>query len=87
MAGEVALLYFASVRERIGRGEEQVHLPVGIDRVDRLIDWLIGRGQGYEAALARREVVRCAVNQEIASEATPIAAGDEVAFFPPVTGG
>jgi molybdopterin synthase sulfur carrier subunit len=64
-----------------------VVLPAGVDRVDRLVEWLAGRGAGYGAAFARREAIRCAVNQSFAAPETAVAEGDEVAFFPPVTGG
>jgi molybdopterin synthase sulfur carrier subunit len=87
MAGTVTLLYFAWLRERIGFGQEHYELMPGVDRVDRLIDALAARGGGYEAAFERRETIRCAVNQNFAGTETAIAPGDEVAFFPPVTGG
>ena len=87
MAFEVRLLFFAGVREHIGHGEERAALPDSVDRVDRLMDWLAGRGAAYQAAFARRSVIRCAVNQAVVATDAPIQAGDEVAFFPPVTGG
>jgi molybdopterin synthase sulfur carrier subunit len=87
MQAEVTVLYFAWLRERIGHGEERLALPPGVDRVDRMVDWLAGRGPGYQAAFARRDTVRCAVNQVFAAAGTPVAPGDEIAFFPPVTGG
>jgi molybdopterin synthase sulfur carrier subunit len=81
------LLYFAWLRERIGCGEEAVALPGGVATVADLIAWLRGRGPGYAAAFAAAATVRCAVNQDFADPTTPVAPGDEVAFFPPVTGG
>jgi molybdopterin synthase sulfur carrier subunit len=87
MQAAITVLYFAWLRERIGQAEEHLLLPPEVDRVDRLMAWLSGRGAGHQAAFARREVVRCAVNQSFATTDTPVAAGDEVAFFPPVTGG
>jgi molybdopterin synthase sulfur carrier subunit len=81
------LLYFAWIRARIGLAEEEVALPPGIDRVDRLVDWLATRGPGYSAALAERGTVRVAVNQEHVKPDHPVRDGDEVAIFPPVTGG
>lgn len=81
------LLYFAWLRERVGRSEEEVLLPEDITTVAGLIVWLRGRGPGYAAALAPEMPVRCAVNQTFAGPETPVAPGDEVAFFPPVTGG
>ena len=86
-AGTITVLYFAWLRERTGTGEETLTLPLGVQTVDTLIDWLIARGPGHRAAFASRQTVRCAVNQDFAGPATPVGPGDEVAFFPPVTGG
>jgi molybdopterin synthase sulfur carrier subunit len=83
----ITVLYFAWLRERVGCGEERVVLPDGVDRVDRLVAWLAGRSAGHAAAFERRAVVRCAVNQEFSGLEGAVRAGDEVAFFPPVTGG
>lgn len=83
----IHLLYFAWLRERIGLGEERVELPHGIATVAGLVDWLRARGPGYDAAFGTAAAVRCAVNQDFASPDAAIAPGDEVAFFPPVTGG
>ena len=81
------LLYFAWLRERIGRAEEELAPPAEIATVARLIDWLKARGPGYAAAFADLRVVRVAVNQDYVPVDHPVRAGDEVAFFPPVTGG
>jgi molybdopterin synthase sulfur carrier subunit len=81
------LLYFALLRERIGMAEETVALPAGITTVDSLLGWLRGRGPAYEAALADPAMVRVAVNQDYARGNDPVQPGDEVALFPPVTGG
>ena len=81
------LLYFAWLRERIGLAEEEVALPAGVATVAALLDWLRRRNSGFAAAFAPGLPVRCAVNQSFAGPDTPVAAGDEVAFFPPVTGG
>lgn len=83
----ITILYFAWLRERIGLGEEQITLPVGIDRVDRLITFLTKLDTGHAHAFERPEVIRCAVNQTFAGPTAPVQPGDEVAFFPPVTGG
>jgi molybdopterin synthase sulfur carrier subunit len=83
----VKLLYFAWIRTRIGLSEEDLSLPDGITRVDQLVDWLASRGPGYAAALAARGTVRVAVNQEHVGLDHPVRDGDEVALFPPVTGG
>ena len=81
------LLYFAWVREKTGVAEEDVTLPAEVGDVRALVDWLKGRGATYQAALADLAVVRVAVNQEHVDLDHPVADGDEVAFFPPVTGG
>ena len=83
----MSLLYFAWLRERIGVGEEIVVPPPHIATVAALIDWLVARGPGYAAAFANRATVRCAVNQDFAAPDTELHPGDEIAFFPPVTGG
>ncbi len=85
--GDIHLLYFAWVRERIGQAEEYCALPRSVESVGELVDWLRGRGPGYAAALAAEGRVRAAVNQVFARAETSVAPGDEVAFFPPVTGG
>jgi molybdopterin synthase sulfur carrier subunit len=81
------VLYFAWLRERIGFDSEQVDPPAEVATVGALIDWLAARGPGHARAFADRSVVRAAVNQEHAGPDAPIAPGDEIAFFPPVTGG
>jgi molybdopterin synthase sulfur carrier subunit len=83
----VKVLYFAWVRQKIGRSEEEFEAPSSVADVAGLIDYLRLRGPEYEAAFRDLEVLRCAVNQEHAGFETKIAAGDEIAFFPPVTGG
>ncbi|MBC7801915.1 MAG: molybdopterin converting factor subunit 1 [Gemmatimonadaceae bacterium] len=81
------LLYFAWVRERMGRAEEALSLPPGIGTVGALVGWLHGRDAGGAAAFAEAGLVRAAVNQDFAGPDTPIGDADEIAFFPPVTGG
>lgn len=83
----IELLYFAWVRERIGRSGERLALPAGVGTAAQLLDWLETRGDGYRAAFADRARLRIAVNQRFAGADAPLAAGDEVAIFPPVTGG
>jgi molybdopterin converting factor subunit 1 len=85
--GTVHILYFAWLRERVGRAEERVALPPGVDTVGELIEWLRQQSPGHAAAFAVARTVRCAVNQDFADPAKKLAPGDEVAFFPPVTGG
>ncbi len=81
------LLYFAALRERMGRAEERLPLPEGIATVGALAAWLRQRDAAGSAAFAPQASVRAAVNQVFAQPAAPVADGDEVAFFPPVTGG
>ncbi len=81
------VLYFAWLRERMGRGEESLTLPPGIATVGELAAWLRARDAMGHAAFAELATVRAAVNQVFAPPSTPVSAGDEVAFFPPVTGG
>ena len=81
------LLYFAWLRTRIGRAEEEVDPPADVATVEDLLRWLEGRGSGYAEALARPDLVRVAVNQEFSTPDTPVGSDDEVALFPPVTGG
>jgi molybdopterin converting factor subunit 1 len=83
----VTILYFAWLRERTGMSEEQVSLPPSVRTVADLITWLATRGAGHASAFANRRTVRCAVNQDFAEPSTLVNPGDEVAFFPPVTGG
>jgi molybdopterin synthase sulfur carrier subunit len=86
-AATLSLLYFAWLRERVGTAEESLPIPAGVATVGDLVEWLRGRGPGHAAAFAQANRVRCAVNQEFAGPDTPLRPGDEVAFFPPVTGG
>lgn len=81
------VLYFAWLRERVGAGAEDVAPPVHVATVGQLIDWLKGRGAGHARAFADPALVRVAVNQEYVTLDHPVRPGDEVAFFPPVTGG
>lgn len=83
----IALLYFARVREAIGRDGETVDPPVGVTDVAGLIDWLAARGGGHAEAFADRARLRCAIDQRFAPLDTAIAGAREIALFPPVTGG
>ena len=80
------LRYFASLRETLGTGAEQVELPPGIRSVSDLVRWLQARGAPWEPALADRQL-QVAVNQTLVKADAPVRDGDEVAWFPPVTGG
>lgn len=81
------VLYFAWLRTKTGIGAEDVAPPAGVATVGALVDWLKTRSPGHAEAFADLAIVRCAVNQEHAGLDAPVKAGDEVAFFPPVTGG
>ena len=81
------VLYFAWVRQRIGRAEEEISPPASVTTVASLIDFLRTRGSGYETAFRDLKLIRCAVNQDHANFDAKLKPGDEVAFFPPVTGG
>lgn len=81
------LLYFAWVRSRIGKASEDLSPPADVTNVAALIEWLRTRGPGYALAFADLEALRVAVNQEHTSFDATIKQGDEIAFFPPVTGG
>ena len=83
----VTLLYFASLRERVGVSREEVALPSGNSTVSALVDQLRAREGRWTEAFAPGGTWRVAVNREVASLATPVRPGDEIAFFPPVTGG
>jgi sulfur-carrier protein len=83
----VKLLYFAWVREKIGKAEEIVDLPAGIATVADLVAWLKERGPEYGEAFGRPGVVRAAVDRKHVQPTSIIAGAREVALFPPVTGG
>ena len=81
------VLYFAWLKEKTGTGQESLDLPDGVNDVAGLVGWLKARGDGYADAFADEAVVRVAVNQEHVKTDHKLSNGDEVAFFPPVTGG
>ena len=81
------LLYFAWLREKAGVSNEDVFPPDSVATVADLIHWQIGRGGGHAEAFADLSMIRIAVNQEYVGFEHPIATGDEIAFFPPMTGG
>ncbi len=83
----VTIVYFARLREALGKASEQLALPADVRDLDALRNLLIARGGAWAAELAGTRAVRAAVNQDMAQGDTRIKDGDEVAFFPPVTGG
>jgi len=86
-ARPLTVLYFAWLRERVGTGEESVVVPYDVGTVGELMAWLAHRSPRHAAAFENRRTIRCAVNQDFADADAPIRSGDEIAFFPPVTGG
>lgn len=81
------LLYFAWIRERVGKPEETVALPAAVTTVTELIAWLAARGPEYAHAFDKPEVVRTAIDKTHVKATASIAGAREIAFFPPVTGG
>jgi sulfur-carrier protein len=83
----VKIRYFAWVREKIGKAEEVLDLPPGIETVADLVMWLKGLGPEYAEAFARADVVRAAIDQAHVKPTASVGGAREIAFFPPVTGG
>ena len=81
------ILYFAWLRQRTGIEAEDVDVPADVADVAGLIDWLKARNSNFADALSDFDSIRVAVNQEFAELDAPVAQGDEVAIFPPMTGG
>lgn len=81
------LIYFAWVRERIGKSEEDVELPAEVTTVAELLAWLKSRGGEYENALQHPRSIRVAINQEHVDHREKIDGAREIALFPPMTGG
>jgi molybdopterin synthase sulfur carrier subunit len=84
---KIKVLYLASLREQVGARDEDLEIPPEVTTVADVRALLQSRGGAWQSALAQGRAVRIAVNQEIALATTPVRQGDEVAFFPPVTGG
>ena len=80
-------VYFAWVRERIGKAEEELDPPAGVATVGELIGWLTARGEGYAYAFEKASVIRAALDRSHVKHDARIAGAREVAFFPPMTGG
>lgn len=83
----VRLVYFAWVRERIGKDEEELVLPQSVVTAGDLLNHLKTLGEDYEMALEHENVIRVAINQEHVEHDEPIAGAREIALFPPMTGG
>ncbi len=79
--------YFAWLRTKVGKASEEVSPPADVTTVGDLMTWLAAERPGFAEAIGRKGVVRAAVNQDYAEADHPVKSGDEVAFFPPVTGG
>ena len=81
------LLYFAWVRERIGKPDEDVDVPASVRTVGDLVAWLSGRGEEYAYAFENAKVIRAAIDHTHVKPDAAIAGAREIAFFPPMTGG
>jgi molybdopterin synthase sulfur carrier subunit len=80
-------VYFAWVRERIGKADEELDPPAGVATVSDLIGWLSARGEGYAYAFEKASVIRAALDRSHVKHDAKIAGAREIAFFPPMTGG
>jgi molybdopterin synthase sulfur carrier subunit len=79
--------YFAWIRERVGKAEEDIELPASVVTASDLIEWLRGKGEEYQLAFNNPKVVRIALDKTHVQPGTKISAAHEIAFFPPMTGG
>ena len=84
---KLKLVYFAWVRERVGKAEEEVALPPSVATVAQLMQWLGGRGEEYAHAFENPKVIRAAIDKSHVRPDTAITGAREIAFFPPMTGG
>ena len=81
------IFYFALIREHIGISSENIDLPTGVDTVGALLTHLESKGDNYKAAFAQSDLIRVAVNNEYVGLDHKITTSDEIAIFPPMTGG
>lgn len=81
------VLYFAWVRERVGKAEEILEPPASVHTVSDLMQWLVARGEEYANAFASPRTIRAAIDHTHVKPETAIAGAREIAFFPPMTGG
>ena len=84
---KVRLLYFARLREVFATAQETPVLPEGVDTLAGLLDWLRARGGAWAEELATGRAYRVAINQDLVERDAPLGDNDEIAIFPPVTGG
>jgi sulfur-carrier protein len=87
LSDTLKLLYFARLREALGIAAEELNVPDSVADVQGLMDWLASRGGVWQQEFAGCRPLRAAVNQELVANSAGFKAGDEIAFFPPVTGG
>ncbi|GAA4761534.1 molybdopterin converting factor subunit 1 [Stakelama sediminis] len=83
----LTILYFAWVREAVGKAQEEIAPPPSVTTVAELVGWLATQGEGYAEAFADPGRLRAALDQEFVSLDVPLGSAREVALFPPVTGG
>lgn len=81
------IVYFASIRERVGKPEEDIELPASVSTAAELMQWLKGRGEEYVNAFANPQIVRVALDKTHVQPTAKLAGAREIAFFPPMTGG
>ena len=81
------ILYFAWLRERLGRDSDEIAPPDSVATIADLIDWLADRDEGFALATANRKLIRLAVDDELVDHETPLGGAQTVALFPPMTGG
>ena len=84
---KVKVLFFAALREQVGVASEEIDLPGDKSTIASLRSHLAARGDAWQAALSEKKLLRFAINQDMAQPDAVLKAGDEVAYFPPVTGG
>ena len=83
----IKLRYFAWVRERVGKPEEDIEVPANVATVGELMAWLASRGEEYAHAFTNPKVIRAAIDRTHVRPDTAIKGAGEIAFFPPMTGG
>jgi len=83
----IKILYFAWLRERLNRGEEEVSPPSDVITIGDLIEWKSNTDEGFAIAFAKRSLIKSALDENIVSHDTPLNEAKTIAFFPPMTGG